>query len=198
MKKINLGGIQSAPASAKPTHETVEVTDEETNTLLKQFVLINPQFKTLKAQSETLGKQLQGRIKALFFEHFQGRSPETSTILVNAGGRTVKLITKNAYSNGLTDDEALIAAIGKEKVSEYFKQATVLKLDLDQCPEDRQEDFANRVLALAKELGAEAAVSASQCIQPKAGFHEARTHLLTLEENKALDKLMPVTAYAML
>lgn len=198
MKKITLAGIQSAPSAAKATHPTVTTEDVEFQALLNQFAQVNPQFKMFKAQSETLGRQLGPRIKALFFDTFAGRSAETSTMLITAGGRTIKLITKNAYSKGLDDDAALIAAIGQEKVTQYFRQATVLKLDLDQCPEDKQEAFANRVLELAAELGASACVTATQCIQPKAGFHEARTHVLTSEENMKLDDLIPVTAYAQL
>lgn len=125
-------------------------------------------------------------------------TPESSTILVQAGGRTLKLIVKDAYSKGLDDDALLIAAIGEENVSRYFRQATVLKLELDKAAEDKQEEFATRVLALAQEMGCMDAVSATQCIQPKAGFHEARTNILTPDQNAALDSLMPVVAYAQL
>lgn len=198
MKKLNLGGIAAVSSSTRSAHPTVDVTDAEFAALLEQFAILNPQYKTLKNQSETLGKQLSPKIKALFFSLFAGRDPESSTILVRAGGKTIKLITKNAYSKTLTDDAALVAAIGEENVSRYFRQATVLKLELDKVAEDRQEQFANGVLALAAELGATDAVSASQCIQPKAGFHEARHTILNVEQNIALDALLPITAYPQL
>lgn len=203
MKKINLGGIQSVPSSARASHPTVEA-DSELQALLDQFAEINPQFKMLENQSKTLSKQIGPRIKALFFGRFNGITPESSTMLVTAGNKTIKLICKNAYSKLLTDDRALITALSlagltleqaSELVSRHFRQATVLKLDLDKCPEDKQEDFANGVIALAQKLGASDAVSASQCIQPKAGFHESRTSLLTPEQNVAIDALLPITAY---
>lgn len=93
MKKIDLGGISTATSSAKPTHATV-TPDSELQAYLDQFAQINPQFKTLKNQQETLSKQLAPRIKALFFATYAGRAAETSTMLVQAGGRTLKLITQ--------------------------------------------------------------------------------------------------------
>lgn len=203
MKKINLGGIQSAPSSARASHPTVEA-DAELQKFLEQFAEINPRFKMLENQTKTLSKQIGPRIKALFFGRFSGITPESSTMLVTAGGKTIKLITKDSYSKSLDDDRALITALAMagmtledaaEFVSRQFRQATILKLDLDKCPEDKQEDFAQGVLALAKSLGASDCVSASQCIQPKAGFHEARTSLLTPAQNVAIDALLPITAY---
>lgn len=197
MKKLDLGGFSAAPVSKRADHPTVEA-DAETQKLLEQFALINPQFKTLKNQSETLSKQLGPRIKALFFGRFVGIEPESSTLLVTAGGRTIKLITKNAYSKMLGDDAALIQAIGAEMAAKYFRQATVLKLELDKAPEDKQEAFAKGVIELAQKLGVTDAVSATQCIQPVAGFHEARTTILTAKQNMALDAVLPITAYPQL
>jgi len=166
--------------------------------LLEQFAVINPQFKTLKNQSETLSKQLAPEIRALYFTHFKGITPESSTMLVMAGGRSIKLITKNRYSITVTDETGLIEAIGAKNVAKYFHQATVLKLDLDKCPADKQEAFASGVIQLAQQMGVTDAVSATQCIQPVAGFHDARTVALTPEQNIALDTILPVTAYPQL
>jgi hypothetical protein len=196
MKKLDLGGI-SALSAKSATHPTVECSGEM-QTLLEQFAVINPQFKTLKNQSETLSKQLGPQIRSLYFDHFKGIAPETSTMLVVAGGRSIKLITKNRYTTTVLDEAGLIAAIGAKLVAKYFHQATVLKLDLEKCPADKQEIFAAGVIELAQKLGVTSAVSATQCIQPLAGFHDARTIALTPEQNKALDSVLPVTAYPML
>lgn len=74
----------------------------------------------------------------------------------------------------------------------------MLAIDLDKAAEDKQDAFASGVIALAQSMGCMEAVSAKQCIQPRAGFHEARTTLLTPAQNLALDALMPVVAYAQL
>lgn len=197
MKKLNLAGISSVPSSARDAHPTV-TPDADTMRLLEQFVVIEPQFKTLKNQKETLGKQLAAPIRRLWFEQFAGVEPESSTLLVVAGGKTVKLTTKNAYTKQVNDEADLVAAIGQELTSKYFRQATVLKLDLDKMPEDKQESFATAVIDLANKMGVTAGVSASQCIQPVPGFHEARTSILTVEQNIKLDSVLSITAYAQL
>lgn len=194
MKKMILSGIAATPSATRAKHPTVEA-DAETAQLLEQFALINPQFKTFKNQSETLSKQIGAAAKRIFFSRFNGITPESSTMLVTAGGTTIKLIVKCSYSKQCEDERGIVQAIGQEKTSRYFRQATVLKLDLDKAPDAKAEEFANRVIALAQELGVTDAISASQCIQPVAGFHEQRTTLLSPEENLALDSVLPITAY---
>ena len=53
MKKIDLSGIQPAPKSARSAHPVVEV-DDTMEKLLTQFVDVNPRFKQLKNQDETI------------------------------------------------------------------------------------------------------------------------------------------------
>jgi hypothetical protein len=197
MKKINLAGIAPAPSSARSAHPTVTL-EGEAKTLLDQFAVIEPQFKTLKNQRETVTKQLAPHIRRLWFERFNGVEPESSTLLAIAGGKTIKLTTKNAYTKTVTDEALLVAAIGQELTSKFFRQATVLKLELDKMPEDKQESFATAVIELAQKMGVTDGVSASQCIQPVPGFHEARTTILNVEQNKKLDSVLSITAYPQL
>ena len=198
MKRINLGAVKAAPSSTKPAHASVVIDNPDATALLTQWVQVNPQFKTLKNTVDTLRAQLAPHIKATFFSRFSGIEPESSTMLCVIGGKTVKLITKNAYSKSLTDDAQLQAILGADLVARHFHEATVIKLDLDKCPADRQEAFAQAIIAAAKEHGAMDAITASQCIQPVAGFHEARTRLLTPEQNIQIDALLPIVAYPQL
>ncbi len=195
MKKLDLGGVKTASSSSRAAHPVVEVTDSETRTLLEQFTLINPQFKTLKNQSETLSKQLAAPIRRLFWSKWAGVEPESSTLLCVVGGKSVKLTVKNSYTKTVTDEAGLLAAIGEELTAKHFKQATVLKIDFDKIPDDRKEEFASKILADAEAMGCSDAVSASQCIQPVAGFHESRSSILTVEQNEAIDRIIPITAY---
>jgi hypothetical protein len=197
MKKLNLGAIAAAPSTARSAHPIV-VAEGDTLKLLEQFAIIEPQFKTLKNQKETISKQLAPMIRRMWFERFNGVAPESSTLLVVAGGKTIKLTTKDAYSKTVTDEKGIVAAIGQELTTKYFRQATVLKLDLDKMPEDKQESFATAVIELAQKMGVTDGVSASQCIQPCPGFHEARTSILSVEQNAKLDAVLPITAYPQL
>jgi hypothetical protein len=167
--------------------------------LLAQFVVVNPEYKKFKAQQETLSRDIGAESRTMFYEFFAGVVPESSTMLANVGGRDVKLIVKDRYSQSLTDDKALRAAIGNELVDKYFRWRTAYKVDYDKIPEDKQEAFAAGVEALRVKLGVPAdACVAKQYVAPNAGFHESRTIILSPEQNKALDALLPVTAYPML
>jgi hypothetical protein len=199
MKKLNIGGATTeAPSKSKSKHPSVKV-GGRLEELLRQFVVVNPQFKTLKAQQETLSRDIGGETRPLFFEYFAGVVPESSTMLANVGGRDVKLIVKDRYSQMLTDDKRLRAAIGDEVVDKWFHWRTKYGIDYDKIAEDKQEAFAAGVEELRVKLGIAAdAITAKQFVEPNAGFHESRTITLTPEQNKALDALLPVTAYPML
>lgn len=198
MKKLDLTGIATTYTAKAPSHPTIAPSSIMA-ALLKQFADVAPRARTLENQRKTLGAQLAPMIRESFFRKYDGIGAETSTLLaVTEAGTTVKLTTKNAYSTKVVDPSVIVSAIGQKLTDRYFTQKTVLKLDLEKLPEDLQEKLATGVLELAKSIGAMAAVSATQCIQPVTGFHEARTTALTLDQNLALDQVMPVTAYPQL
>lgn len=195
MNKIDLGGV-ATKADRNTSHPTIEP-DNETLLLLEQWVPINASFKSVKNQSETLSRQISQRIKHLFFSKFAGLAT-VSTVLATTTKGTVKLIFKNSYSKKLTDWALLVAAIGKDKAEKYFRYSTVLEFTIDALTESEQEPCANAIIELAKERGWLAAISAKQFVAPKAGFHEARTTVLTAEENEKLDQVLPITAFPQL
>jgi hypothetical protein len=197
IKKLDLGALVKKTADKPSKHPIVEV-DAEALQLLEQFVELNPQFKDLENQLKTIKAQVAPHIKATYFTRFAGTQPESSTMLVTAGGKTVKLIVKDRYSTKCADDGALVAAIGAPLVAQNFRQATVLKIELEKIADDKQEAFVERIMAAAQELGIADGISASQCIQPRAGFHQSRTTILTPDQNIAVDEYLPITAYPLL
>lgn len=197
MKKLNLGGINTTTStSSKPEHPVITVSGDMAE-LLKQFTEVAPRFKVRENQKKTINEQLAPMIRGKFFETFEGRAATSSTLITQVNGMTVKLITKKAYSQKLTSEQILLGAVGPE-IASSFHEATIIKLDLDKCPEDKQESFINGVVALAQTLGVTECVSAKQCIQPIPGFHEDRCRLLTPDQNLALDQVLPITAYPQL
>jgi hypothetical protein len=197
MTKIDLGGIATKTDTKRALHPTIAA-DDETTALLEQWAAVNPQYKMLKNQTETLSRQIAGRIKHLFFKHYNGVGATSSTLLVALTTTTVKLIIKNAYSKKLTDWALLVAAVGKAKAEKFFRYSTTLEFAIDALPEDQQEACANAIIALATEKGWLGAVKATQFIAPRAGFHEARTTALTVVENERLDQVLGITAFPML
>jgi hypothetical protein len=193
-----MGGATTASSKTKSNHPTVEAGDR-LSALLSQFIVVNPQYKAFKAQHETLSRDIGAETRPMYFDHFAGLVPESSTMLTEVDHRGVKLIVKDAYSKNVVNDEALRRAIGDDLVEKYFEWRTEYKVDYSKIPEAKQEPFANGVEELRARLGVPAeAVTAKQYLAPRAGFHQSRTVLLTAEQNKALDNEMPVTAYPML
>lgn len=198
MKRVNVGGASSSNGSKAKDHATVEV-GERLEALIKQFVVVNPQYKQFKNQHETLSRDIGAESRLLYFHRFCGVTPESSTMLATVDGKTIKLIVKNHYDQNLTDEEALVEAVGKEIADAYFNWKTVYKIDYDAVPEDKQERLAEGIEKLRVELAlSDKAISAKQFIAPKPGFHEARTRLLTEEANQKLDAILPVRSNPLL
>ena len=196
VKKLDLGAL--VKKTEKPSkHPLVEVGPEALQ-LLEQFVELNPQFKELENQLGTIKKQLSPHIKETWFGRFAGTAAESSTLLAAVANRTVKLIVKDRYSTKCADDTGLVAALGPALVGQHFRQATVLRIELEKIADDKQEAFVAAIMSAAQELGVSDGISATQCIQPRAGFHVARTTLLTPAQNMAVDDCLPITAYPML
>jgi hypothetical protein len=197
MKKLKLDIKSESKGPAKSKHPVVKA-DVSTMQLLEQFEDVNPKFKDLKDQNETLSRQLATHIKALYFKHFAGVAADSTMLVKLASGKFVKLITTKKYSKKLEEESSLVSALGKTLVDKYFKQSTILKLDIDKVPESKQEAFASAVIDLANKMDVSEAVTAAQCFQPVEGFHDVRTTVLTEEQNLELDRVLGVVAYPQL
>ena len=192
MKKLDIGGAANAAPAKSNGHAKVEVSGR-LEALIKQFIIVNPEYKKYKNQHETLSRDIGGETRLLYFTQFAGVTPESSTMLALVNGRTVQLLVKDQYDQKLTNDKPLIEALGKELVDAHFHWRTKYTMDFDLVPEDKQEAFAKAIEEARVTLGLAAeVVVAKQFIEPNAGFHDARTKLLTVEQNKKLDALLPV------
>ena len=95
-------------------------------------------------------------------------------MLANVDGNTVKLTVKNAYSKG-AEEKDVVAAIGQELTDKHFRQSVTLECAMDSIPEDQQDDFAQKVVALGGRRGASiGAISVKAFVTPRAGFHADR------------------------
>lgn len=198
MKKINVGGASSSNGSKAKNHASVEV-GERLEGLIHQFIIVNPDYKKFKAQHETLSRDIGAESRLLYFHRFNGLTPESCTMLATVDGREVKLLIKDQYDQNLKDEDKLVEAVGQEIADRHFDWKTTYKIDYDEVPEEQQEALAEGIEKLRVELGlSDAAIVAKQFIAPKPGFHEARTRLLTEEQNQALDAILPVRSNPLL
>ena len=115
MRKLNIGGASTAAKKPKSNHPTVE-TGDRLSALLSQFIVVNPQYKAYKAQHETLSRDIGAETRVLYFDHFTGLVPESSTMLTEIDNRGIKLIVKDRYSQKVTNDENLRRILGDDLV----------------------------------------------------------------------------------
>jgi hypothetical protein len=194
VRKLNLGSIIKTDALKVPASASMIVSDE-TRALLSQFVKLAPDFKEFGDRIKSLKKQIAPPLKADYFTHFAGSGLPTSSPKISIDGKTVLLVFAEKYTTLCTDDSGLVATIGAELTGGHFRQATELKIELDKIAEEKQEPFVTAVIAAAEKFGISDGISAKQYIKPRAGFHAARTTLLSPEQNIALDGVLPFSAY---
>jgi hypothetical protein len=194
VRKLDLGTIVKTDASKIAASASMIVSDE-THALLSQFVKLAPDFKEIEDRMKSLKKQIATPLKADFFTHFAGSGLPSHSPKITIDEKTVLLVFAEKYTTLCADDSALIAVIGGELTRTHFRQATELKIELDKIAEEKQEPFIAAVIAAAEKFGISKGISAKQYIKPRAGFHAARTTLLSPEQNIALDGILPFTAY---
>jgi hypothetical protein len=205
VRKLNLGALVKPAAKKATTHPQINAS-KETLALLEQFLEIEPKFKALEKQSKSLKQQIAPLIKGDVFSYFKGIALDVTQVVV-AGLAGLRLTVKESYTRTVSDDRALITALAMNGMSmseaaafvgRYFCQATKIEIDLDKVAEEKQSVFAEGVIALAEKLGITEGLTAKQYIAPRAGFHAARTTLLTVEQNQAIDTALPVSAFPVL
>jgi hypothetical protein len=194
IKGLNIGGLAAAPSRKSKDHPVMPVSQESLD-LLAQFLQIEPKFKELEKQSKALKAQIAPSIKADYFRQFAGSACDDSTQIAMVNGERVRLVFGTRYTTTCLDARPLIAAVGTDLAPQMFREATTLTFELDKVADDKQQPFIDGVIALAQKLGISQGITAKQCVQPTAGFHEARLRLLTPEQNVAVDLALPFTAY---
>lgn len=188
---LNFGRLKKASDKTTTAKHPIVTVSAEALELLGQFVELWPEFKRLDDLVGSKGSvkaQLVPHIKQTYFSRFAGTAPD-STMLVDVGGRQVKLVTQSRYSTKCTSLEALGDA------AEHFRMATIIKIDMAAIPEAKQQPFVDAILAAAEKHSIEEGIEYTECVQPKAGFHEARTALFTPERNIDLDAVIPITVF---
>jgi len=80
------------------------------------------------------------------------------------------------------------------RIAAFFKQSFELKIKGNLIPEAAAEEIIGELQALFARQNAEAALSAKAVFKPTKEFHTARHTLYSAEENKEIDKVVPVAA----
>jgi hypothetical protein len=140
---------------------------------------------------------LRPHIVASFFRLFAGRALDDARLHTKtAKGTEVKLTFKDQYSKMCAKLATLLNAV--PKAEPHVQVVNTLKLEFEKIPAEKQQPLVDRIIAAAQELEITEGITASECVQPKPGFHAQRCIILSPEDNVAFDEILPITAYPQL
>jgi len=197
---LNFGGLAKPSAKKESkTHPTLTLEGEGLQ-LLGQYAEHTPEFKRLEKLVGSKGSikaQLRPHIVASFFRLFAGRALDDARLHTSTkDGTKVKLTFKDQYSKLCANLATLLNAV--PKAEPHVQVVNTLKIEFEKIPAEKQQPLVDRIIAAAQELEISEGITASECVQPKPGFHAQRCMILSPEENIAFDEILPITAYPQL
>lgn len=150
------------------------------------FLKAHEDCEAAKTRMDMHGGSLKQAVRPFYFEVSRGL-PEPSTCVSVFGPTGEVLIQcKRAYKK-VADPAVIEKVIGPDLTARYFRQKTKVEIDFDAVPEDKQEQLAERLVALAQELGITDALSQASSFAPSVAFHSDRHRALTIEQNLNLE-----------
>lgn len=99
---------------------------------------------------------------------------------------------QNRYSE--CADDGPIAELLGDRAARYFRQKFALKIDGDKIPEASVEPLLAELQEVFARHEAAGALTFKSIIAPTSDFHAARHSQLSVEENLAMEKIVPIVA----
>jgi len=197
---LNFGKLATpAKSKAAAKHPILALAGEGLE-LLGQYFEHAPRFKELEKLVGSKGSikaQLRPHIVEAYFRYYAGRAIDDARCnTATEKGDAVKLTFKDQYSRMCTNLQQLLITV--PNVAGHVHVVNTLKIEFDKIPAEKQQPFVDAIIAATQELDITEGVTASECVQPKPGFHAQRCTILSPEENIALDQILPITAYPQL
>ena len=214
---LNLGALGAAKPKAKSeTNRPTVPRDQELDALLDSFALIKPQFDDLEAQCD----MHRAEIIARCFPHWlaiAAKQPDVGSLNLVSGNPATKLLlsVQNRYAAQVefsAGQEALMAAITRTvdgaaepedatlaRFEEAFEPGLTIALKFGEVPAELRQAVIDDLLPVFEKHGLlqpigdakAAAAVCKQIVQPKVGFHARRHSLFTIEENLAIQQILP-------
>lgn len=194
IKKVNFGAIATA-TTKKPGTEYPVLPDDDHGTVAALVTKIAAATDELDALEGALAidkAELRSLATPFYFERNHDLHEVPSSVEArNADGKNVLVAFQNRYAQ-CADDAPVIAVLGDERAARYFRQSFELKIAGDAIPDAEVEPLLAEMQELFARHNAGAALTAKAIIKPTADFHIARHSVLTVEENMALEKIVPI------
>lgn len=191
---IKIGtAAEKKPAKGKTEYPHFE--DEEATQLAHDILQEQADWEALDGSLKAKKGELRSRAAAFYFSHNSGKVTIPSSVECGDDDGKLLVTLPNKYRDiAIEAQPDLIALLGEEFVTANFRARLSLKIDGDLLPSDNAQEIVDKLLEVLAEYNCSEALTAKQVIRPNTEFHTARHRLLTIDQNEALQLIMPIEA----
>jgi len=197
--RINFGTLKTKKTNGKTAYPVLPDELGTAGKLAKEIRKLRGELQSIEAAEETNCADLRQLVEQFYWHHYSGRASVESSVEVAIPSEGKEPASRVLVSLGSrfkkTDMEAFrsgaVRLMGEEKFGRLFKDGFTVKIDGEQIPVDRQQEFVDGLNDLCVRLNCDNAVDAQATIVHATDFKDARHTVLTEEENSELNKLYP-------
>ncbi len=187
--RIDLSGIAKKQEKKATVYPVID--DARAKELAALIAKGVEEMEAIEANVEINKAELRSVTMPLYFRRFSGRAEVQSSMAVPSTEGEVLVSFTSKYKQPTTL-EALTALLG-DKAEKYLKSSFTLKIDSEKIPQDQQQDVVNALVSILATFGCADALTAAPAIAPTKEFHTARHTEFTVEQNMAIENIMPMT-----
>lgn len=201
---ITFAGLKKAEPKTKKEKPLLPDPTGELSAAVNQGIESDKSEKAWAAANKVVKVQLgDAALKHLFASSHgvRGEVEDTFKVKTAKGAATISL--KNAYK--MPEDVAPVRALLGDHADTFLRKSFVIEIDSESIPVDMQQDFVNRLVALANDMDGERAmftgeaeakpilnaITVKEVTAVDKRFHSERHALFTPEQNLKIHAVLP-------
>lgn len=186
---INLSAVGKKKADTKT--EYPRIADPAAPAIAAAILDLTDQAEAVTASLDLHKAELVSHAKPEFFARYVGRVDVPSSMAaVATTGREVLVSMSNRYK--AASDLALLSMIMGERASRFLRESFKLELDSAKIPMEKQQQVVDELVSVLTKHGCADALTAKQSTTPTEDFHIGRHTAFSVDENIAIDGVMPM------
>src|SRR5215472_10736863 len=190
IRRVSLGTLGVAKTKGSNKYPVLPDPSGVIAVTVDQYLAEIATLEALEGSTKAKKSEFRGWSAPFYWDVCQGNAEPPSSVLALSDTSQILLTYQDRYPAVEPDWSALTDIVG-DKLSQCVAETFEIKVDGSKIPPAEQQAFIEGLTALAEKHGATAAVVAKLKVKPVAGFHVARHRMLTPEQNKAFDALIP-------
>lgn len=194
-QKIDTGKAAAPKASKKEDTKITVTPTPEVVKLVDSFIRLEQKAKAFSGAVETVKAQLREVAVPDYFTKNAGQHTPLNMTAHGTGLNEALIAFTNRYTACDQEQICEILADNPKALDLYFQSRLTVKVDqkaLDAVSIDKKQEIADAINAMTKKLGLpDGLFTLNVVAAPTEAFHEARHTALSVEENLAIQDVMP-------